>query len=764
MYARLQHYMPIRFSAVLMPVAIALFLVPASGLAAPVKREILAIYDGSKEREPSETLVHMAAEMPLNHLGYIVHFHDLRDPLPAPETMSRYAAVITWFTYNLGRPADYLSWAARVAESGVRFIVLGGIGAPATMGNLALFNRVLAPIGVRYTTDYVAATAGSAILVRDNAVVDFERALDPLLPEYPIIERISLQARVALEVQAPPRERSGRTSLVTTGPGGAFVPGAFIIYYDEALERGRWLINPFELFRRALGERVFPMPDTTTVSGRRLYFSHVDGDGWNNMVEMERYRDPPITASEVMLRELIEPYPDLPVSVGLVGGDIDPDLGGGREAADIARRIFALPQVEVASHTCTHPFIWAFYENYDRGAEERLLAAQADSPPSPPGVFGQISAAFGFAATPDSKELLRKRYLSGSRNLPRAFLRDPFSIGIEVDHSTRETAALAPPDKPVALYQWSGDTQPFEAIIRATRRAGMRNINGGDTRLDGEYPSVRYVAPLSRVVGKARQIYAVNSNENTYTNGWTGPFHGFLSLRETLERTEHPRRLKGVNVYYHTFSAEKQVSLSAIRSHLDWARAASLASIPASRYAAIADGFFSTRIDQVGETTWRISERDGMQTMRFDDANDLEVDIAHSRGVLGSTRHAGSLYIALDEVVAEAVVALRKTDAAPPPTNLRTAALEGARWLVSDLGRNRCSLSHRATGFGKGEFMWKGLPSGLYRVEVRRDTDLIWQDTRLVEHDGRLSMVIPVDAIEPVEIRIGCPAGEEVDR
>jgi hypothetical protein len=742
-----------------LPIVCALLSASAGSAAAePVRREVLALYDSRHEPAPSETLVHYRAEMPLNHLGYIVDFHDVRDPLPSPEAMARYVAVVTWFTYELEQPTEYLEWAARVAETGVRFIVIGGVGGPTTADNLRLFNRVLAGMGVLYTDEYVDLTLGS-VVTRDAKIMGFEGTLDPLLPAFPVIEQISPVARVALQVQAPAIEKGVTSALVVTGPGGAFVSGGFASYYDDELNRTLWFVNPFELFRRALGRAVFPIPDTTTVSGRRLYFSHVDGDAWNNIAEMRRYRDSPTTAAEVMLRELIEPYPDLPVAVGVVAGDLDPILGGGRAAAEIAAKLYALPQVEVASHTWSHPFFWGFYENYDYAAERKLLPT-VESGQSVPGPVGRLIASVGRGGAKAEAARQRARYVSGGEGLPRAVMRDPFDLDTEVDRAVREVQALAPAGKSATLYQWSGDTRPFEAAIRATRRAGLRNINGGDTRFDALYPSVGYVAPLSRIAGQERQIYAVNSNENTYTHLWTEHYHGFLDLRETIERTGYPRRLKGVNVYYHTYSAEKQTSLMAVRSHLEWARNAELAPIEASRYAAIADGFFSTRIEKTGDMSWRISERDGMQTVRFDDADDLDADPVRSHGVLGTSRYRGSLYVALDEWVTDAVVALRPREDAAAVAPTAAASLEHARWHVWNLKRRSCGIRYRTRGFGAGEFSWR-LPQGLYRIEVLRGQDLAWQDEVPVGPDGRLRATIPVPAIDPVEVDVSCISGTD---
>src|SRR5262249_6784916 len=81
----------------------------------------------------------------------------------------------------------------------------------------------------------------------------------------------------------------------------------------------------------------------------------------------------PTVAAGVVLRELIAPYPDLPVAVGVIGADIDERYGTPEAGRVAARELFALPQVEVATHSYTHPYQWSFFENYDRQLEERLI-------------------------------------------------------------------------------------------------------------------------------------------------------------------------------------------------------------------------------------------------------------------------------------------------------------------------------------------------------------------------------------------------------
>ena len=78
----------------------------------PVKREILALYDGAQEGEADYTRIHRFAEMPLNHLGFILRFHDIRKKLPGPAEIERYRGVLTWFAGSVPDSNAYLAWAS----------------------------------------------------------------------------------------------------------------------------------------------------------------------------------------------------------------------------------------------------------------------------------------------------------------------------------------------------------------------------------------------------------------------------------------------------------------------------------------------------------------------------------------------------------------------------------------------------------------------------------------------------------------------------
>lgn len=721
----------------------------------PVKRDVLALYDSRRERLPHETRIHKFAEMPLNYLGFRVVYHDVNRPLPAPERLTRYRGILTWFIEPLRQPERVLDWLDQATASGVRHVVLGEVAPPGGDWLAAKINRLYSRIGLEATGDYVELTYRSRVALQNKDMIGFERPVDKVLPGYPVLRAKSSGTTAHLLIETRLGGNLVQSAVVATGPGGGYATHNYTIFYEPNIDRMRWTLNPFSFFKRALGEERFPIPDTTTVSGRRIYFSHIDGDGWNNLTEIEGYRDGFRTAAEVVAREAIVPYPDLPVTVGIIAGDVDRELGGNPAGRTTAKQLYAMPNVEVGSHTYTHPYAWQFFEAYDR--DEELRKVEQYTPPD-------LTLRERFTRSVvklSKKELPADRYdpfVAGTDDLPRTYLRKPFDLDLEVKGALQVSESLAPPGKPARAYLWSGDTTPFPGAIKAVRLAGARNINGGDSRLDREFPSVAYVPPISRPSGQERQIYAANSNENTYTNDWTGPFYGFFLLEKTLANTDKPRRLKPFNLYYHMYSGEKPASLAAVRHFLEMARRSPVAPITASHYSAIADDYFATEIEQVDLFSWAVVNRGAMQTLRFDDAEQLALDMTRSSGVLGSNRHEGALFVSLDKAVERSVVTLRArialtVGAAPPP---EPVSLVDSRWQIYGLVREACGFSFEATGFGPGDMLWQVPPRQGYRVSATRGEQLLSQETRWPDTNGSFPIRIEQPAIEPLKIRFEC--------
>ena len=269
-------------------------------------------------------------------------------------------------------------------------------------------------------------------------------------------------------------------------------------------------------------------------------------------------------------------------------------------------------------------------------------------------------------------------------------------------------------------------------------------MNGGDTRFDPEFHSYAWVAPPGRQVGSLRQVYSSDSNENTYTNLWKERYFGFRYLPETWQHTETPLRVKPVNLYFHMYSGEKEASLRAVIENLRSARTQELAPVAASRYAAIVDGFCSASIVALGARRWRIDNRDGLDTVRFDRADGESVDFAKSSGVIGERHFQGSLYVALDSADRSPVVALAR--------GRRTSApyLIQSRWQISKLRVEGARFQFEAGGFGPGEMEWQVAPGTVYEMRVSGGSGESVQAAASPE--GVLRVTVRSSGLQPVEI------------
>src|SRR5205814_10649804 len=113
-------------------------------------------------------------------------------------------------------------------------------------------------------------------------------------------------------------------------------------------------------------------------------------------------------------------------------------------------------------------------------------------------------------------------------------------------------------DKRTRVFLWSGSAEPDEQAPAMTRPLGLFNPNGASSRVDGPATSsLTEVTALARPVGRELQVYAQAQNENTYTNLWQGPYYGYRRVIQAFERSDQPRRLKPIAVYYHFYALSK---------------------------------------------------------------------------------------------------------------------------------------------------------------------------------------------------------------
>ncbi|MBF0110144.1 MAG: hypothetical protein HQL76_13320 [Magnetococcales bacterium] len=112
---------------------LALFLFPLAGkcaeepTAVEIPRVILSFFDSKKTNGQAWfSNTHKYAELPLNHLGLVVRYQDIHQPLPDPNTLDDVRGVLWWEdNQQLANPVVFLEWAITIMNVGKRFVLMG---------------------------------------------------------------------------------------------------------------------------------------------------------------------------------------------------------------------------------------------------------------------------------------------------------------------------------------------------------------------------------------------------------------------------------------------------------------------------------------------------------------------------------------------------------------------------------------------------------------------------------------------------------------
>ena len=566
-------------------------------------RRVLMLYDGTgNPADLAYESIHRYVQMPLNHLGYVSEYVDvMHDALPAGTLAGTYAGIVAWFDDQItgARRTALEAWLAQQARDGVRIVLLNNLGLPAG-------SSLMKDLGMERGS---AAAPKSVTAVTRDPIIGYEVDLPPDRRSFFPLR--SADARPLLRL----RSDTGQTmDAVAYTPWGGYALGPYAIVFLPG-EVQRWVIDPIVFLRTALQLPEMPVPDVTTEAGRRLMIVHIDGDGFASRAEFGGGA----FAGEVMVKEFLERY-RVPTTASVIQGEV---AANGLYPADspqleaIARRMFALPHVEIASHSFSHPFQW----------QKAVKAAE----------FSQY----------------------------QYYLKIPgytFSLDAEIrgslDYIDRR---LAPPGKRAKVFLWTGDSNPTPDAVGMTYAAGVGNMNGGDTNITRSQPSLTRVAPLGIIKGPWFQVYAANQNENVYTGLWTESYYGFRRAIETFEMTDQPRRLKPINIYYHTYSASKRASFDALHEVYRWALKQPVFHIYGSEYIERVVDFRSLVVARDGED-WVVRGAGALRELRMPAALGVP-DIVASRGVAGHSMHNGERYVHL--TAPEAI--LRTTDRSAMP-------------------------------------------------------------------------------------------------
>jgi polysaccharide biosynthesis protein PelA len=665
---------------------------PRAPLDGELPRRVLALYDSSEvvidegedghlvesPMSPELSLIHRLAELPLNHLGLVVDYRDVNAGLPAAEEMGRFRGVVTWFSDNRMRdPEAYLGWLGEQAAAGRRVVSLEYPGAFEDLAGRAVAADALElglhALGGQYLGESTDDSSVIAVLAADGLMA-FERKLPARLDLYQKWQA-EPGAQVHLRLERTDLEASASDAVWTSTSGGFVMPS--YAYAEERLgERyvTRWLIDPFRFFEEALGVAGWPRPDFTTLNGRRIFYSQVDGDGLEMITELD-YK----SRCGAIIRDRVFARYDLPFTASVVVGQTaPPPLGVGAEVdVEVARSIFALPNVEVASHGLAHPLDW-------RAGDKAELSV--------PG-------------------------LPGYRMTGEAEIAD------SVAYIDRE---LAPPGKPCRIMLWTGWCNPSAEQLQVAYRLGLRNLNGGDPRMDAHYPSYAHLVPPVHQVGGAFQFFTSAANDYILTDDWNPPYYRFQNVVQTFERSGAPRRVVPVDVYFHYYIARNLAGLTGLERVLSWASRQPLAPVFASEYVDLVRDFHWARLGRDADGAWTVRKGPALRTVRFDDPT-MHVDLERSFGVIGYLQvpELGATYVHLDGSPRVVIVRGEHPPARP--------YLSEASHAVDDLRIEKGRISFRTHGPGARSFVFAGLPLGTR-----------WGD-EVVDGQGRLTVSGPVE-------------------
>jgi hypothetical protein len=539
---------------------------------------------------------------PLNYMGYDVDYVDVNKKLPEGIYNDQYAGIVVSIDSTVNNGGVWRRWLLARIREGMRVAVIDQFGFDIDQATAKALDLDIVPGD--------APVNAVPQIVSKSPMMGFE-----IMPPPDI--RDALGIRVGASSKSLLRMKVGDYTYDMAGmtPWGGFTLSPYGVASLVAIGQERWAIQPIDFLKQALALPDMPVPDVTSENGRRLMFVHVDGDGFASRTEFPG----PDYDGEALYDEIFSKFP-IPQTLSVIEGEVGPQgmypkLSPRLE--EIARKMFALPNVEIGTHTYSHPFNM---EQINGVTGKRIE--------------GKVNPDWGgddaFSLDIPNYKFDLNREIQGS-----------------IDYINKR---LAPPGKHVVVLQWPGDAQAPAIALRMANAAGVLSINGGDTTITKTNNSWTNIAPYGVAKGKNAneyQVYAAVMDENVYTNDWTGPFYGFSRVLETFAMTDQPIRFKALNIYYHFYSGSKLASLQALKGVYESVLKQNVFPIYTTEYIRrVLDWRRVSVAREVtpGGTRWLVRSGADLRELRWP-ANQGVPDLSTSSGVTGYLPGPGGLYV-----------------------------------------------------------------------------------------------------------------------
>ena len=631
----------------------------------PLLRRVLVLFKGSEDRIYLNSPFYTYTGAIVTYLGLVPDYLDIEQEKPDDRTMEKYGAIITWFsTPVIKGVSEYNTWLIHQIDKGKKIIILGDYGAlyekdtyKMTPFVKQVFSRLnlelpgeetyirenlrilqndlitskhfvnvfstFQPISLDYgrADRYCACLPFIKIINKEDSYFNFETTFKDDRINPVVFKSKDKDNRELISLYVAD---TGKSTCALIAPWGGLLGGDFFYELEESKEEaasidnyndllklhydvkptttnnGKWVVNPFAFLNQSLHIETLPRLDYTTLNGQRIFYTHLDGDGLSNLSYI-----PTRYSGEVIKEEIFETY-NLPMSVSIITGEMEKhNKKYYNYPVTIARSIFALDNVEIATHTHTHPF--------NMGGD--LLVDVINK--------GHDKSYDVHFSKPDKHT--------------------------EILYSTALiNQYIAPPGKKVKTVFWPGMCNPGEEFIEEADRLGLQNLNGGDPIYDEEHKSYSNLCQIYVKRGERLQTRTSGSNDYIYTDSWTRNYGEMKKLIDHINHTDKPVRIYPINVYYHFYSGMYTEGVDAIKAIYDYCLQNHIAPLFASQYCLIVKDFYCSETGRTDDGGYVIHNTGYLRTVRFDNT-DLAPDMERSQNIIGFDYYNNSLYIFLDD-------------------------------------------------------------------------------------------------------------------
>jgi len=554
-----------------------IFLVFTTLFSAPINRKILVL-TGTNLNNLQNEEVHAKLATILNYYGYFIE-HVSTDLNVIPENLDEYAGFIFW-NYNMETkdPLKLINFMCKFKNK--KNIIIGTIPFKDLKQN-SYFTQVNEILKKNFGFSFTNIWSKDIELLKteyDKNLFNFEKKISFLTnktfsqvithnKDFEVVYKETLQDKVS--------------DSVFFAPWGFYGTTEKIFYNSKITGSNKWIINPFKMVEKVYNNN-YPIPEFSTKNGKRIASIHIDGDGILSKSFNQKYtiengleflRNHKIkTGVSFIAAELDK---DGPIFKNPKYKDLDPDLFN-----ENAKKIFSLPFVEPASHTYTHPFNW----------RKGMVAYSINSNAQMVDYTDKVKA----YQEPDMQVNLK----------------------YEIDDSINYLQKLIP-NKRIKTIYWTGDCYPSLRDLKYIDNKGFYSFNGGDSRFDIEFDSYSYTTPIGLYSKIATQIYSSNSNENTYTDDWSGDYWRYKHSITTFENTGFPKRIKPISVYFHFYSFAQKGSYNALEEIYQYLKGKNYEFLFPSEYIKIAKNFHTIKINEVSKNKFIISNIEDLREFKI---------------------------------------------------------------------------------------------------------------------------------------------------